>query len=249
MWTDVIELRDFYDTAMGRTAQRLIRARVREVWPDVRGARVLGFGYATPYLLPFKAEAERVIAVMPAQQGVVHWPHERQGLVAMSYEAHLPLPDLSIDRVLLVHALECSEQLRPMLREIWRVLSGGGRVLVVAPNRRGLWARFERSPFGHGQPYSIGQLSRLLRDNLFTPRRSEHAVFVPPVRSRMVLAAAPALEKIGAKFFPAFSGITVVEAEKQIYARRSDRGAKGRETCARHQYRQRGPRLGTPSGL
>ena len=218
MWTDVIELRDFYDTAMGRTAQRMIRERVRDVWPDVRGARVLGFGYATPYLQPFRTEAERVIAVMPAQQGVLHWPAQRRSLVAMSAESDLPIPDLSIDRVLLVHAVECSEQLRPMLREIWRVLTGGGRILVVAPNRRGLWARFERSPFGHGQPYSVGQLSRLLRDNLFTPRRSERALFVPPARSRMVLTAAPAFEKVGSKCFPVFAGVTIVEAEKQIYA-------------------------------
>ena len=50
--------------------------------------------------------------------------------------------------------------------EIWRVLSGNGRLLVIAPNRRGIWARFEHTPFGHGRPYTSSQLYRLLRDTL-----------------------------------------------------------------------------------
>src|SRR5690606_19211344 len=106
---------------------------------------------------------------MPARQGVLHWPAEGNGLTALCDEMDLPFPDLSMDRVLLVHALECAEQVRPMLREVWRVLSGSGRLLVVVPNRSGIWARFERTPFGHGQPYSPFQISRLLRENLFTP--------------------------------------------------------------------------------
>nr|WP_255542780.1 methyltransferase domain-containing protein [Azospirillum sp. INR13] len=86
-------------------------------------------------------EADRVVAVMPASQGVSFWPAEGPGMVALGDEADLPFGDNTIDRVLLVHGLEGTEQLRPMMREIWRVLAGGGRVLAVVPNRRGLWAR------------------------------------------------------------------------------------------------------------
>ena len=63
-----------------------------------------------------------------------------------------------------------------MLKEIWRVLAGGGRLLVVAPNRRGIWARLDLTPFGSGQPYTMSQLSRLLRDEQFTPVGSDRAV-------------------------------------------------------------------------
>src|SRR3546814_766455 len=117
MWTDVIDLDEFYRSNLGQVARRLIRRRIRAIWPDVRGMSVLGLGYAVPYLRPFRGEAERVIAVMPASQGVMHWPAGEGGLVALADEAELPFPDLSIDWLLLVHAVECSEQLRPMLRE------------------------------------------------------------------------------------------------------------------------------------
>lgn len=218
MWTDVVDLRDFYSSSMGQVARRMIRRRLRELWPDVTGQSVLGLGYAAPYLNIFRGDAERVLAAMPAAQGVLHWPPEEPGLTALVDELDLPFPDLSMDRVLLVHAMECTDQVRPLLREIWRVLSGSGRLVVVTPNRRGLWAQFERTPLGHGQPYSSTQLSRVLRDNLFTPIETHPALFVPPVHSRMILSSAPTWEQLGRRAFKTFSGVIMTEAVKQIYA-------------------------------
>ena len=218
MYHDVVDLRDFYETQLGAMARRMIRRGVRSMWPDVKGQRVLGLGYATPYLRQFMTEAERTLAFMPASKGVLHWPSEGRGLTALIDEAELPLPDLSVDRVLLVHGLESSEYQRDMLREAWRVLTGEGRLLIVAPNRGGIWARLERTPLGWGQPYSAAQLSRLLRDNMFTPTRSSRALYIPPLRTRALLRSAPAWERIGSRWFPTFGGVVLVEAGKQLYA-------------------------------
>jgi len=218
MWTDVVDLRDFYATGLGRIARRMIARRIRQLWPDLSGRNVLGLGYVTPFLGGFRGEAERVIAIMPAAQGVIHWPPDEPGLTALGDHTDLPLPDNCIDRALIVHALECAERTGPMMREVWRVLSDGGRLLVVVPNRRGLWARFERTPFGHGRPYSSGQLSRSLRDAMFTPYQSGTALYVPPVGSRMILSSASAWEEIGQRWFTTFAGVVMLEATKQIYA-------------------------------
>lgn len=218
MWNDVVDLRDFYDSHLGQVARHVIRRSVRSIWPDLRDQSLLGLGYATPYLRQFWGEAERVIACMPAGQGVLHWPSEGPGAVTLADETELPLPDYSIDRVLLVHGLESTEYLRDMLHEVWRVLTGDGRLLVVVPNRRGIWARFDRTPFGWGHPYSRAQLSRLLRDNLFTPNRTERALYIPPTRLRWLLRSAMAWERIGQGWFPTFSGVLMIEASKQLYA-------------------------------
>ena len=218
MWTDVIDSRDFYASALGTVARRMIRGRIRALWPDVTGMDVLGLGFSTPYISAFLPEAARTLAAMPAAQGVLHWPSDGQGLTTLVDETDLPFPDVSMDRVLLVHALESAENVRPMMREVWRVLASGGHLIVVVPNRRGLWARFERTPFGRGRPYSSSQLSMVLRENLFTPYQTERALFLPPTRSRMMLSSAPAIEEIGRRWFPAFAGVTIVEATKQIYA-------------------------------
>ena len=218
MYRDVVDLREFYQTSLGQVALRQLKRRIREFWPDLTGQSVLGIGYAAPYLRPFIGEAEHTIAVMPSTQGVVFWPPEGPGLVTLSDESSLPFDDLSFDRVLVVHALEGTEHSRQMLREIWRVLAGGGRLLIVAANRSGLWSMTERTPFGHGSPYSATQLNQMLRDNLFVPERSAKALFIPPVRSRFLLSTAPAWERLGKRWFSTFAGVTMVEATKQIYA-------------------------------
>src|SRR5690349_21547402 len=119
MHDDVVDLRDFYATSLGQVARRMIRRRLRLLWPDVANLRVLGIGYSMPYLRLFQGEAERILALMPAAQGVLTWPSDGPNLVALGDEAELPLPDNAIDRVLLVHALEGSEQVRNLLKEVW----------------------------------------------------------------------------------------------------------------------------------
>src|SRR6266849_4039364 len=212
MPADVVDLRDFYRSALGQIARRMIRRAVQRVWPDLRGVRLLGVGYATPFLSALNAETERTLAVMPASLGVLPWPTEGGNRVTLADEGELPFADYSIDRVVLVHALETSDEARAMLKEICRVLA-------VAPNRRGIWARLDRTPFGSGRPYTMSQLSQLLRDEQFTPVGSDAALFIPPATSRMMLRSAPAWERIGKRWFPTFAGVLMVEATKQIYAK------------------------------
>src|SRR5436309_7486619 len=177
MASDVVDLRDFYRTPLGQVARRMIRRATQRVWPDLHGMRLLGIGYATPFLSALSGETERTIAVMPATLGVLRWPPEGRNLVTLAEEGELPFADYSIDRVVLVHAIETSDEVRAMLKEIWRVLAGGGRVLVVAPNRRGIWARLDRTPFGSGRPYPVSQPPALLADEQVTPVGAETALF------------------------------------------------------------------------
>ncbi|MBB4286725.1 class I SAM-dependent methyltransferase [Roseospira goensis] len=218
MRADVIDLRDFYASPLGESARRQIGRRVREMWPDTRGERVLGLGYAVPYLATFLGEADRVLAVMPPSQGVLRWPARGPNLAMLADETELPLPDQSIDRILLVHGLEGLEQTTAALREIWRVLTDSGRLLIVVPNRRGLWARLERSPFASGRPYSSGQLDALLRANLFTPGARAGALFMPPSRSTMTQSAGGVIERVGPRWAPGLAGVLLAEASKQIHA-------------------------------
>lgn len=242
MWLDVVDLRDFYETPLGQVARRLVRRRVRRMWPDTRGMRVLGVGFSTPFLRPFLAEAERVAAVMPASQGVLPWPPDAPGLVTLCEDTVLPFPDRSFDRVLMVHSLEQCELSRALMREVWRVLTDGGRLIVLVPNRQGLWARFERTPFASGRPYSTAQIKAALREALFTPLQSTGALFMPPVNVSLLHAWAWPLEELGARWFPRVAGVVVVEAAKQIYAAPRD-GLRARKA-----YLPLPERLRLPSG-
>ena len=178
---------------------------------------MLGVGYATPYLGLFREEAERCLALMPAAQGVVRWPSTRPALAALVEEDELPLTDSAVDRVLLIHALEMSSDPAELLREAWRVLAAGGRLLAVVPNRRGLWARMDTTPFGQGRPYSRTQITQLLRDTWFTPTGWGEALYVPPIPRGWFLRSAVAWERTGATLSAPFAGVHIVEATKQVY--------------------------------
>ena len=129
----------------------------------------------------------------------------------------MPFPDLYFDRILLIHGLEITENARRLLREVWRVLKDDGRLLVVAPNRRGLWAHAEHTPFGHGQPYSPGQVTRLLERHLFRVERRDSALYVPPYAP--FLRAGGAWEVAGRAVWPArHAGLAIVEARKDLLA-------------------------------
>jgi SAM-dependent methyltransferase len=233
MFIDVVDLRDFYSQGLGIVARRFIGRGIRARWGDLGALRVAGIGYPTPYLGLFREEAERCLAFMPAAQGVVQWPSARPGLTALVDELGLPLPDTAMDRVLLVHALEMTDDPLALLREVWRVLAPQGRLLAVIPNRRGLWARIDSTPFGHGRPYSRAQITKILRESLFTPNGWGEALYVPPIPRGWFLRTAVAWERAGATISAPFAGVHIVEATKQVY----------RALPARREKRRLMPRL------
>jgi SAM-dependent methyltransferase len=214
---DVVDLRTFYSGHLGEVAQRLLGRVIRSRWENVAGQIVLGVGYPVPYLETFRDAANRVLVLMPAAQGVVNWPNGSLSSTALADLDMMPLADASVDRVLVVHALETDEHPADLLAEIWRILAPGGRMIAVVPNRRGLWARMDTTPFGQGQPYSRGQLTRLLREALFSPVHWEEALYVPPLPSRFYIKAATAWERLGTTLSLPFAGLHVIEASKTLY--------------------------------
>jgi SAM-dependent methyltransferase len=213
MGVEVHGLAKFYATGNGQAAARLVAERLRATWPSLRGLAVLGIGHAAPYLDLWRDGAARCVALTPAHLGP---PPRLPGALAAE-EERLPFPDLCFDRILLVHGLEMAENARRLLREVWRVLKDDGRLLVVAPNRRGLWAHAEHTPFGHGQPYSPGQVTRLLERHMFRVEQRDSALYVPPFAP--FLRAGAAWERSGRAIWPArYAGLAIVEAEKDLFA-------------------------------
>jgi SAM-dependent methyltransferase len=217
MALDVIDLQAFYASPVGQVARRILSARLRSIWPDLRGFAVAGIGYPNAYLAIWRDEAERTIALMPASQGVTIWPRNGPSASTLVDPYLLPLSDASLDRVVIVHALEVTGNPRELLGEIWQTLKPGGRIIVIAPNRRGLWARLDTTPFGQGQPFSRAQLTGLLREASFTPELWTEALFVPPFDRALILRSAIAFERTGHALSLPFAGIHLIEAVKQVY--------------------------------
>lgn len=218
MVASVYDLRSFYGTRRGRVIHPVVQAAILRMWPDANGLRVMGAGYAVPYLAPYLDGAERVFAVMPAQFGVHAWaPHERN-MACIASENELPIETESVDRIIVCHGIEHAEHSDQSVAEYWRVLKSTGKILIVVPNRLGFWARAEWSPFGHGTPFSLSQTTQILRDNLFVVDRVDRALYLPALRSSVLLRTFLPFEKYGRYVLGGMGGLLLVEASKQLYS-------------------------------
>ncbi|WP_298298410.1 methyltransferase domain-containing protein [uncultured Litoreibacter sp.] len=235
MHFDVQDLKNFYyRTNLGRVAQRAVREQVNEFWKSWKGETVVGFGFAAPLLRPYLADARRVVALMPGPQGVMHWPAGEPNVAALCEETLWPLQSGQADKLVVLHGLETSENPSALLEECWRVLAPGGRALFIVPNRAGIWSRRDRTPYGFGRPYSLGQLEAQLKKHNFSPEKHLAALFAIPSEKRFWLKAANMMESFGRKVSGRFAGgVLIVEATKQVYAPRP----KGRKVSVRSPLR------------
>lgn len=215
MRPDAHELAEFYASPLGVMASRTIGWALHAVPRPRANEATIGIGFAGPVLEGFAPHACNLAA---AEQGAQRWPHGAPSQTALCSDTALPLADSAADCIVCVHALEGSEATRAHLREIWRVLRPEGRAIFIVPNRRGLWARLDTTPFGQGRPYSRGQLTRLLSRAMFQPGKAIPCLFTPPLAWSPMLSAAASLERIGGVLWPLFSGLIVLEATKQVHA-------------------------------
>lgn len=220
MHLDVLDLRHFYyRTRLGRVAQKAVRDRLLALWPDASGQTVAGFGFAVPLLRPYLSDARRVIGLMPGQQGVMPWPAGMQNVAVLCEETLWPIQTGSVDRLVLLHGLETSDHPSAVLAECDRVLGPGGRAMFVVPNRSGLWARRDATPFGFGRPYSLSQLEAQVKAAGFVPERHVSALFAPPSETKFWMRTSDMFERFGQKMPDLRAGgVIMLEVSKQVFA-------------------------------
>ncbi len=216
-WPEITTLRRFYASRLGGITQHYVERALLPTAEKLKSHNILGLGYAIPHLAPFFGNKNQVVAVTPSHEGGVHWPYHAACLSAIAEELELPFADGSIDMVLLAHTLEYSEQPVQLLQEIWRVLSPSGQLLVLVPNRQGVWAHVDSTPFGSGRPYSGAQLRDLFEQACFMPMHSQTLLFSPPSNA-FVTRPHRVLEAFGNWALPAFGGLLLGCAKKQVYA-------------------------------
>ncbi len=217
MHMDVTELREFYASNLGKAAENSLLMNLSALWGSSQGEQLLGLGYPVPLLNRFAPDCEKAYCLMPALQGALQWPSKGQPTTVLSHDDEFPFREASFDRILMTHFLEHAENTDECLAEAWRVLSPGGKLIIVVPNRRGVWARFENTPFGTGKPYSKSQLNKALRQTQFTPEIWTDALHFPPSSREFSLRIRPSIERIGKRIWPVFSGVICVSATKRLF--------------------------------
>lgn len=224
MRQNVIDLQRFYDSPLGGVARAMIGRRLATLWPqdgDFSGIDMLGYGFGVPYLMDYCPALRSLVLAMPEDQGAQVESSRRGVISVLVGDEALPFPPASFDRVFIAHGLEEARHPARLLAELWRILRPEGQLVIIAPNRAGLWARSETSPFGAGRPFSRSQLKATLIAAQFQPTAWSGALYGPPLSA--LSKTAPGFERFGETVWPRFSGIILVQAIKRLYAH-SDRG-------------------------
>jgi SAM-dependent methyltransferase len=219
MHLDVVDLRAFYDrTKLGRSTKHTLQSALAAMWGNVDGKTVAGFGYATPLLRPFLEPARRVLNLMPGQQGVMAWPRGKPNTSLLIEETQWPIAAGSIDNLVIAHGLETCERPDALLNEIWRVLAPNGSAVFIVPNRGGMWARSDLTPFGYGRPYSMRQLDAQLKRQKFILESHRSTLYAPPSEKRFWLKTWNMWDRVGKiTGVRLVAGVLMVEATKQVY--------------------------------
>ncbi len=234
MRQSIQSLQSFYEGPLGDVAVRMATRRLTALWPHLNGSDFLGYGYTRPYLETYGKSAHRLISALPitpdchSKDLVSDFGHKGENNVVVM-DAQLPFQPSVFDHVLMVHALEETPNPHALLKEIHRVMKPEARLVVIAANRAGMWARSDRTPFGAGRPFTARQLSEVLRNTGFTPLVRSGAAYGPPHPKLSGTKLSGGMEKFGETVWPGFSGIILVEAVKRLYAARDGRqGSKVR---------------------
>lgn len=214
-------LAEFYSNPQGVLVRQALLPHLRWMLcqtddyaaPDPAGA-CLGYGFVQPYLDGLADCIGPTTAMIPHAMGRLDGGGDGKNV---SEECLLPFGEAVFETVILIHSLEGTESARTLLRQIWRVLTPEGRLILVVPNRSSLWAVAEVSPFACGRPYRRSELAALLRDTLFEPFLFRRALYAPPRKmSKTVLY--PALwDKLGGWLFPTLCGVHIAAAKKSLY--------------------------------
>lgn len=227
----VVQLREFYASPLGKQVRRSLIRVIKQQWGVLGDDTLCGVGYANPLLRPFirqeRSAHSFVLSLMPASQGAIVWPDYGSSRAALYQPRQFPIRDNRVNRLLLVHALEHSEDEAQLIAECWRVLTPGGRMIVIAPNRRSVWSGAGSTPFSYGKPFTLSQLRDAVCQQ-FTHMHCETALLFPPVGARWLARFNVLLERAGSWLTPMLGGVWVMEVEKQIYAglkeKKSERG-------------------------
>ncbi len=215
----IVGFRQFYSSQLGRKVKQRLRGLVLGLWPKHSAQAIVGVGYAVPVLRVLEREKpSAIVALMPADQGAIYWPVHFENRSILADELVPPFAPNTLHRIVMLHAFEYVAKPLDLLKTYWQILMPGGQILLIVPNRRGLWASFSNTPFARGTPYSLTQVKELLNEAEFTVREMQSALFAPPSPHPFWLRSWGVVETLGRLLIPMLGGVLIVEAEKQIYA-------------------------------
>lgn len=208
----------WFEQSPGRSLLDLESQALRAVWPTLFSRVAVQLGSVGPVDLLGDCNAQvRAVLDLP---GVFHTCEGQAGRVHALPEA-LPFEARSIDLMLLTHTLDFADDPHQVLREVSRVLTPEGHILILGFNPFSLWGlwrllhRRSNAPWcGHflGLP-RIKDWLKLLDFELV---RGNMLYYRPPLTSETNMQRLLFLDKAGDRWWPLAGAVYLLVAKKRV---------------------------------
>jgi ubiquinone/menaquinone biosynthesis C-methylase UbiE len=163
---------NFYD----RAGQFIIKEPLLELLSLSQSSLLLDAGGGTGRVATALRGMVREVFVADTSRGMLRRA-EGKGLTTVCTQVEsLPFPSRSIDRILMMDSLHHMNDQRLAIREIWRVLAPGGRIVIVEPDIRKFSVKLIAS----------GEKLLLMRSHFLTHTEITSLFAVPDVKVRVV---------------------------------------------------------------
>ena len=211
---DVVDLKEFYQSP---TASSVLPV-FQKILGKLRCSNKDNLGLFVGFGVPYADKAKNEFLLMPAHMGVLAWPDSKSNRALLSYEDEWPFVDHMFDEIVIVHGLEYAQNSGKIIEECYRCLRPEGRLVVVVPNRRSIWVRSDKTPLGFGQPYTLTQLSIILKKYDFISVDVARGLYSFPSKRFLSNIWSVLFELIASRTLQKFSGLVGVVAIKRVYA-------------------------------
>ena len=218
---------EWFDQTLGRSLQAVEANRLRSVWPHFRGNMAVQLGrIGSMDLMDACPAARRYLLDLPGFN-----PPSLVTAVHGEVEA-LPFDSRSIDLALLPHTLEFASDPHQVLREVQRVLTPEGHIVILGFNPMSLWGlwrmlrRSDRAPW-NGHFIHLLRIKDWLKLLDFDLVQGNMLYYRPPLHSEKLMDRLYFLDKIGDRWWPMAAAVYMVVAKKRVAAMTPLRPALG----------------------
>jgi len=219
----------WYETPLGQLVDRVEKAALFDLLPELQGQRVLEVGCGTGNIsLALAGRGARVAGLDVSAPMLAAAKHKARGhglafTWIRSQAGSLPFPEAVFDGVISVLALDFIQDRAGALGEMVRVLRPGGFLVVALLNRYSLWtlkrvvqAWFKPSLWRGVHFTTSKQLKSLLagHPDLVAVRRRQ-AVYFPPWDHPYLVHFYPHMERLGEKLHLPTGAFLLAAARKR----------------------------------
>ncbi|MBN8479338.1 MAG: class I SAM-dependent methyltransferase [Burkholderiales bacterium] len=150
------------------------------------------------------------------------WTVDYDPPAALVADAHaLPLPENTVDLVVMPHALEFTDDPHQMLREAWRVMRPEGQIIIAGFNPFSLYGvkRYfgrEQTPPWNGNFIGLWRLKDWLKLLGFDVIGGRLDAYAPPFAREKWLSRCGFFEQAGDRWWPVAGGVYFLRATKHV---------------------------------